>query len=195
MCLTPSLSSSDPPVILQRPAEPPETILTPTEPLAKPNPEPMSTKTNPSEATTSPQQTCAAPLVTEIDDRIQESGSEPETILILTEHPTEARPDPRSAEAKLLFTTITEVARGEHTLQDSGSEFSPQRKAAMNPKPCDGAEVVVQNQIVDDPQLGSGLDSQCPEVGPSKRAERKKRHTGRPAQPNICIDICVCDSS
>lgn len=207
MCLTRSLSSSDPPVILQLPAEPPETILTPTEPLAKPNPQPMSTKNDPSEATTSPQQTCAAPLVPKIEDRIQKSGSEPETILILTEPPTETRPDSRSADVKLFFTTVPEVARGQDAVQDSGSEFSPERKAAINPKACDGAELVVQNQMVDDPPLGSGLDSKAggqgydgTEVGPSTRAERKKRHTGRvqpsqltPAMTSACViraDVC-----
>lgn len=188
-------------MILQLPAEPPETILTPTEPLAQPNPEPMSSKTAPSEATTIPQQACAAPLVTKIDDRIQESGSEPETILIPTEPPTE-RPDSRSADAKLFFTTITEVARGEHTVQDLGSEFSPEQKAAMNPTSCDGAEVVVQSQIVDDPKLESGLDSKAgrqrydgTEVGPSKPAERKKAHTGR-VQPSVSepsSNFCMCD--
>lgn len=97
---------------------------------------------------------------------------------------------------------MTEVARGQHTVQDLGSEFSPEQKAAMNPKSCDGAEVVVQSQIVDDPKLESGLDSKAgrqrydgTEVGPSKPAERKKPHTGR-VQPSVSepsANFCMCD--
>lgn len=129
-------------MLLQRPAKPLETILTPTEPLAKPNCEPMSTKTDPSEDPTLPQQTSAAALVTKMEKRIQESGSDAKTILIPTE---------------LL-----------------------EQKTALRPKSCDGAEVVEQNQRIEDPQMESGLDSKAgkrgcdwTEVGPSQSSEEE----------------------
>lgn len=153
-------------MLLQLPAKPLETILTPTEPLAKPNPEPMSTKT-PTEAPTLPQQTSAAGLVTKIDNKIQESGSDAETILIPTE--------------------------------------LPEQKTALRPKSCDGAEVVEQNQRIEEPQLESGLDSKAgkqgcdwTEVGPSQSSERKKpkiSHTGRVqlSASELSVSICMCD--
>lgn len=75
----------------------------------------------------------------------------------------------------------------------------------MRPKSCDGAEVVEQNQKIEDPQLESGLDSKAgrqgcdwTEVGPSQTSERKKpkiSHTGRVqlSASELSVSICMCD--
>lgn len=154
-------------MLLQLPAKPLENILTPTEPLAKPNPEPMSTKTGPSEAPTLPQQTSTAALVTKMDNRIQESGSDAETILI----PTELLEQKTAASPKSC----------------GDAEFVEQNQRIEDPQLESGLDSKAGKQGCDWTEVGPSQSSE--------RKKPKISHTGRVqlSASELSVSICMCD--